>query len=86
MSWEVRLSNPATNFLRKLKNSELLERIMKQINKLSDGPYSLPYEKLSGEDGIYRIRIGDYRAMYSFEEGARIVYILKIGYRKNVYD
>jgi mRNA interferase RelE/StbE len=34
----------------------------------------------------YRMRIGDYRAIYEIDQNKKQVIILYIGHRKNVYD
>lgn len=44
----------------------------------------LDIKKLQGTAG-YRLRIGQYRAIYEIDNGALVVYILKIGPRGDVY-
>ena len=34
------------------------KRVFKALRKL-ESPFSMPYEKLRGEEGVYRIRVGD---------------------------
>lgn len=51
------------------------------LNPRPDGVKKL---KNSAED-LYRIRFGDYRIIYSIEEEIKIVDILKIGHRKEIY-
>jgi mRNA interferase RelE/StbE len=43
-------------------------------------------EKLTGEDDLYRIRVGEYRIIYSIDGGRLIVLVLLIGHRRDVYD
>ena len=40
--------------------------------------------KLSGYDR-YRIRMGSYRIVYGIEDDALLVYVVKVGHRKDVY-
>jgi mRNA interferase RelE/StbE len=41
-------------------------------------------EKLPGEEQ-YRIRQGDYRVVYAVDDALRIVEVVKIGHRREVY-
>jgi len=44
---------------------------------------------LTGElNGLFRFRIGDYRATFSIEKSDdnKIIYIVRVGHRANVYD
>jgi mRNA interferase RelE/StbE len=51
---------------------------------LAHSPRPPGNEKLSGQDR-YRIRQGDYRIVYAIDDEARIVEIVKIGHRREVY-
>jgi len=60
------------------------QRIVARISKLADNPRPPGCEKLSGQEK-YRIRQGRYRIVYSIEDQDLIVYVVKVGYRKDVY-
>jgi mRNA interferase RelE/StbE len=53
---------------------------------LANNPRPIGVKKLkdSSED-LYRIRVGDYRVIYTINDGIRIVNILRIGHRKDIY-
>ena len=36
--------------------------------------------------GLMKLRVGDYRIIYSIEKETVTVYVIKIGHRKDVYD
>lgn len=36
--------------------------------------------------GLWKLRVGDYRIIYELQKANLIIYVLKIGHRKNVYD
>jgi len=55
------------------------------IAQLADTPRSPGVEKLSGEDRLYRVRGGDYRAIYRIEDDRLLILVLKIGHRRDVY-
>jgi len=60
------------------------QRIVSRISKLAENPRPPGCEKLSGQDK-YRIRQGRYRIVYSIEDQNLVVYVVKIGHRKDVY-
>lgn len=60
------------------------QRIVKRIQGLEDDPKPPGSQKLSGREK-YRIRQGAYRIVYSVEKDELVVYVVKIGHRKDVY-
>lgn len=63
---------------------EILKRIDTAIEKLHQQPRPHGIVKLEGQN-LYRIRIGDYRIIYIIEDKHKMVEIIKIGHRKDVY-
>jgi mRNA interferase RelE/StbE len=61
-----------------------LQKIVKRIEALAANPRPFNYEKLT-EQNKYRLRQGDYRILYTIDDGELIVRILKVGHRKDVY-
>ena len=65
------------------------ERILKKIKKYAEAPDALVTAKaLTGNmAGLYRYRVGDYRIVFSVDEGGivTILTILNIAHRKDVY-
>lgn len=59
-------------------------RLVARLQRLSSDPRPLGSEKLSGHD-LYRIRQGNYRVLYSVEDLALIVLVIKVGHRRDVY-
>jgi mRNA interferase RelE/StbE len=59
-------------------------RVVKRIQDLANEPRPQGCEKLSGQDR-FRVRQGDYRIVYAIEDGRRVVTVVKIGHRKEVY-
>jgi len=55
-----------------------------RIQSLADEPRPPGALKLSGRER-YRIRQGRYRILYTIEDSVMVVYVIKIGDRKNVY-
>jgi mRNA interferase RelE/StbE len=61
-----------------------LQRILKRIEMLGDDPRPPGCEKLTGEER-YRLRQGTYRILYSIQDDELIVWVVKVGHRKDVY-
>ena len=55
------------------------------IELLGDNPLPPKALKLTGREG-YRIRVGDYRIIYSFSSKQLSILVIKIGNRKAIYD
>ena len=83
MSYKVLLHPKAANFLKKA-DTKLKNRIIASLRELENAP------KEKGQRLKYtlfwRLRIGDYRAIYMVEEEAKKVKVLFIGHRREVYD
>ena len=60
------------------------QRIVRRIRGLAAIPRPPGCEKLSGRDR-YRVRQGKYRIVYSIEDEDLVVYVVKVGHRKDVY-
>ena len=82
MSYEVLLHPKANRFLENADKS-LEKRIRKKLETLSTGPEK--GKKLKHSD-FWRLRIGDYRAIYEIKSSKEKVVVLFIGHRKDVYD
>ena len=86
--YKVELSQRSQKFLDKL-DSHLKERIEMALKRLENNPVPSDSKFIGrGEDGekIFRYRIGGYRALYSVDENNKIVLVIKIDKRPNVYD
>ncbi len=59
-------------------------RIEPRLLSLADEPRPHGSQKLRHTDR-YRIRIGDYRVIYAINDAERLVVILSIGHRKEIY-
>ncbi len=59
-------------------------RIVRRIQNLADEPRPPGCEKLSG-DAKYRVRQGNYRIVYAVEDENLVVYVVKVGHRREVY-
>ena len=83
MSFSVLLHPKARDELNKLDES-VAQRIKTRLKELRDDPEKKG-SKLRYTD-FWRLRIGEYRAIYEIDYQGKRVIILFIGHRKNVYD
>jgi mRNA interferase RelE/StbE len=60
-------------------------RLVARIEALQRDARPPGCEKLAGYADRYRIRQGDYRVVYSIDDAERVVLIVKIGHRREVY-
>jgi len=62
-------------------------QVTKAIDALQENPRPSGCKKLKGEtDYLWRIRVGNYRIIYTIEDVIKVVEIRKIGHRKDVYE
>ncbi|MEB3885746.1 type II toxin-antitoxin system RelE/ParE family toxin [Lyngbya sp. CCY1209] len=66
-------------------NIELQLRIGSAIDNLGLEPRPEGVVKLKGDDNSYRIRIGDYRVVYAIDDRNKIVRIMRVRHRRDVY-
>jgi len=65
--------------------AEVVARILPRIEALAGAPRPPGCIKLRGSTGLWRIRIGDYRVIYSVSDTDRIVDISAVVNRKDAY-
>ena len=86
MSYSIVISEAALKQLIKIPTS-FGNKIEKKINSLAENPRPVGTKKLKGKDeDLYRIRVGDYRIIYTIDDIVKIVDVRKIGHRKDVYQ
>lgn len=82
-NYKILIKPSAKKELEKLPKKDL-QRIVIKIQGLSADPRPTGCEKLS-EDDKFRIRQGNYRIVYSIEDNELIVFVIKIGHRRDIY-
>ncbi len=59
--------------------------IISRVERLAEHPRPRGVKKLVGGTGELRIRVGDYRVIYTVDDGVLLVLVLEIGPRKDIY-
>lgn len=83
--YDIEFTRNATRELRRI-NNPILSRLMKAIEGLREDPRPQGSKKLVGQDDLWRIRVGDYRIIYSIADAIKVVTITRVAHRSNVYD
>lgn len=60
-------------------------KIFSAIELLATNPRPSGVKKLKSSSELYRIRVGDYRVIYSIENDVLIINVVKIGHRSEIY-
>jgi mRNA interferase RelE/StbE len=60
-------------------------RIVKAIDALSGGPRPSGTRPLVGYPDVWRIRVGDYRVVYTVKDTEPVVLALRVAHRSAVY-
>ena len=82
--YKIVIEKLAERFIMKLDRPER-ERVLKAIAKL---PYDGDIKKLKGKKsrGLLRLRVGDYRIIYTVDNGQLIVFVIDAGNRGQIYN
>jgi len=83
--YSVILTKAAAKEIDRIASRADRQRIEHRIRQLAANPHPPGSKKLKGETGRYRIRQGDYRILYTVEEEIRVVAIVQVAHRKDVY-
>jgi mRNA interferase RelE/StbE len=60
-------------------------RIFSRIENLSENPRPRDCLKLHGRQGLWRLRVGDYRVIYAIDDKNLVVDIAVVRHRRDVY-
>jgi mRNA interferase RelE/StbE len=85
MAYSVELSPEGLSGLEKLTQKHQ-ERILHKIRWLAAHFNELSPIALTGDlSGFFKLRVGDYRVLYSFSETTEIITVHRIGHRREIY-
>ena len=82
--YRLRIKKSALKELEAIDSKADRRRIIKRIESLASDPRPPGSSKLSVRER-YRIRQGRYRILYTVEDTELVVYVIRVGDRKNVY-
>lgn len=83
-AYRVELRPAAARALRKL-DPQVQRRIQGAIGLLAQDPRPPGARALQGRPGL-RVRVGDYRIIYTVEDDVLLVVVVRLGHRRDIYD
>jgi mRNA interferase RelE/StbE len=84
-SYRVVLTSSAEKELKEL-SAQLNARIVPSLENLASNPRPPGCKKLKGGDREWRIRVGDYRVVYTIDDAKLLVEVTRIRHRSGVYE
>jgi len=92
VAYKLVITDSAAKELKRIP-AKMQDRIFEKIEGLADEPKPHGHKKLKNfaisgndQDDYYRIRVGDYRVIYTIEDELITIFIMKIAHRKDVYE
>ena len=82
--YRVTFKPTAQRELRKL-DPPVIKRILQKIERLKRNPRPPGVKKLQDIPGGYRLRVGDWRILYTVDDPAREVHVYRIKHRREAY-
>jgi mRNA interferase RelE/StbE len=84
VSYRVELRPAAVRALKKL-DPPIRRRIQGAITLLAEDPRPPAARALRGRPGL-RVRVGDYRIVYTVADDVLLIVVVTVGHRRDVYD
>jgi len=80
MSYRIEIKKRAQKFIKAQPRNQQ-ERLLRAIYKLPEGDI----KPLSGHQGVFRLRVGDYRVIYELDHDVLLITVVNIGNRGQIY-
>jgi len=82
--YEVVFARSARKELQAFSNG-VAERILEKVELLTSNPRPSGCKKLRGHSSLWRIRVGEYRVIYSIDDDKRVIDISVVRHRSEAY-
>lgn len=84
MSYRIELRPAAVRALKKL-DPQVRRRVQGAITLLAEDPRPPAARPLRGRPGL-RVRVGDYRIIYTVADDVLLIVVVTLGHRRDVYN
>lgn len=84
MKYTVEISAPARKQIKRMPKLEK-RKILDKIDSLSNDPRPFGYKKLNYYNEYFRVRVGNYRIIYTIHEKQLLVVIVEVPDRRAAY-
>ena len=83
--YRLRIKPSASKELDAVGSKRDRQRLVNRIQALATDPRPPGFDKLAGAVSLFRVRQGQYRIVYTIDDGERTVNVIRIGHRREVY-
>jgi len=83
LAYRIEIRRQAIKDLARIERKDR-QKIAAAIDELAQNPRPVGCKRLRNREG-WRIRIGEYRVLYSIKEERLLVLVVRIGHRREVY-
>ena len=80
----MRLKKTAQRDIKRL-DRPTQKRILARLTGLAGDPRPVGVELLTGMADVWRVRVGDYRIVYTIKDDVLLVLVLRVGHRREIY-
>lgn len=83
--WQIRFETSAAGELEAL-DAQVARRVVSRLGWLAENADVLAHQSLEGSlAGLFKLRVGDWRVLYTLATTERLIYVQLIGNRRSVY-
>lgn len=83
--YNVTLKHSAQKEVRSLDAGARI-RVLRAVRELAAEPRPAGCRKLVGSDDRWRIRVGDYRVIYTIDDAGRLLEVVAVRHRSKAYE
>ena len=83
-SYVVRIAPAAKREIKRLSKQNQ-RRVVAVMQALADNPRPHGYTPVEGFDGLFKVRVGDYRVIFTIEDDELLVVVVRVRHRSDVY-
>jgi len=85
VSYNVELRPEALEDLKSI-DSVVVDRVLKKLDWLRENFEILTPKSLKGDfQGLFKLRVGDYRVLYTCDKKQKLISVHLVGHRKDIY-
>ena len=85
MSYRTVFRPEARAEIRKLPRNVVM-KVFRKLTESENDPWAFGATALVGNPEVRRLRVLDYRVIYTVEQGRMIIWVVHVGHRSDVYD
>ena len=82
--YHVLFARSARKELEALADS-VVSRVLRRVKALANDPRPPGCKKLAVSENLWRIRVGDYRVIYTIDDDAKLVDVVVVRHRSDAY-